>query len=67
MSWRKVARETEERMLTLAVEAVAREMQYGLGLLAAVEAGSALENVDSRHWLGLQIDTDSIITELSQL
>jgi hypothetical protein len=55
MSWRKVARETEERMLTLAVEAVAREMQYGLGLLAAVEAGSALENVDSCHWRVPQI------------
>ena len=74
MSWRKVPLAQEQRLLHGALEALARELEWGLDTVEALEtdfarAGNAktMQTSIGADWLKLQVETDLAITELCSI
>jgi hypothetical protein len=69
MSWRKLPLHVEHGLLAHAAEAMAKEMEFGLEVVAKVESGGSLAALTTQaqlEWLQRQCNTDSAVAELAQ-
>ena len=69
MSWRKLPLHVEHGLLAHAAEAMAKEMEFGLEVVAKVESDGSLAALTTQaqlEWLQRQCNTDSAVAELAQ-